>query len=274
MGTKENKKIMKALYGVILGIVLICVLTPFIWMVLASLKKIVDILNPERIFIFTPTLKNYREVFVRYRFEGPIFNSLFIGVTSTLLACLFGLPTAYSIARFKQNMFASLILFIRVIPAISFLVPWYIIFSKLNLSGTFYAMIIAHTLVSLPFIIWIMIPYFESIPHELEEAAHIDGSSILGSFLTIMIPLSMPGILTASIISFIFSWNNFMLALVLSSSKTKTLPMAVFNFISYTDVDWGGLMAAAVIITGPVVIISLLLQKYVISGLTAGAVKG
>jgi len=126
----------------------------------------------------------------------------------------------------------------------------------------------------LPLIIWIVTPYFESIPKELEEAAFIDGSSVFRSFIQIMVPLSGPGIFTAAILAFIYSWNNFIFALVLSGKNTKTLPMAIFNFISYTEVNWSGLMAAAVVITGPVILISIALQKYVVSGLTAGAVKG
>jgi multiple sugar transport system permease protein len=129
-------------------------------------------------------------------------------------------------------------------------------------------------LVALPFVIWIMIPYFESLPRELEEAAWVDGSSRVGTFFRIILPLSGPGIITSSILSFIFSWNNFMFSLILSGTNTKTLPVAVFSFVSYSQINWGGLMAAAVVITAPILIISLFLQRYIIKGLTAGAVKG
>ncbi len=129
-------------------------------------------------------------------------------------------------------------------------------------------------LVGMPFIIWVMISFYEGLPGELEEAARVDGCTIQGAFLRIMLPLSMPGVVTASILSFIFSWNNFMFSLVLSGDKTKTLPIAVFNFLSYSEINWGGLMAAAVIITMPILIIALVLQRYIISGVTMGAVKG
>lgn len=129
-------------------------------------------------------------------------------------------------------------------------------------------------LVGLPFIAWIMISFFEGLPVDLEEAALIDGASPFGAFTRIALPLAVPGIVTASIMSFIFSWNNFMFSLVLSGDDTRTLPVAIFNFISYSSVDWGGLMAAAVVITLPVLLITLVVQRYVVAGLTAGATKG
>jgi multiple sugar transport system permease protein len=128
--------------------------------------------------------------------------------------------------------------------------------------------------VSLPFIVWIMVPFFESLPKELEESAAVDGSTRFNSFLKIILPISAPGIVTATILSFVFSWNNFMFGIILSGRMTKTLPVAIYGFISYTDINWGGLMAGSVVVTIPVIIISLFLQKYIIQGLTAGAVKG
>lgn len=272
--SKTNKILSKSLFYIILTIILIITAFPFIWMVLASFKSMVDLLNTDKMFIFTPTFQNYIDVFSKYDFLRPILNSLLIGVVSTILSLIMGLPTAYSIAREKQTLFSGIILIIRIIPAISFLVPWYIIFNKLHLTGTYTALILAHLLVSLPLIIWIMIPYYEQMPRELEQAAWVDGCSRLGTFIKIMLPLSTPGILTSAILAFIFSWNNFIFALVLSTNETKTLPTAVFNFISYTEINWSSLMAAAVLITLPILIISMALQRYVIAGLTAGAVKG
>lgn len=271
---KTKKTIWNSLFYFLLVVILMCAVFPFLWMVLASFKNMVDMLNTDKLFIFTPTIRNYLDVFGKYTFAKPIENSLYIGIVSTLLALFFGLPTSYSIAREKQNIFASIILMIRIIPAISFLVPWYILFTKLKLTGTYTALILAHFLVALPLIIWIMIPYFEALPKELEQAASVDGCSRIGTFYKIMLPLSAPGILTCSLLAFIFSWNNFIFALVLCTNETKTLPTAVFNFISYTDVNWTGLMAAAVVITSPILVIALVLQKYIVSGLTAGAVKG
>ena len=271
---KPKKICMKTIFWIVVVCIMFVNLVPLLWMLSASFKTIVDIMNPKKMFVFTPTIKNYIEVFTKYSFLKPIINSLIVSTGATVLACLFGLPAAYAIARYKQNKLSLIILAVRIIPAITFLVPWYIIFSKLKMTGTYTSLIMANLLVSLPLIVWIVTPYFGSIPKELEEAAFIDGSSVFNSFIRIMIPLSAPGLFTAAILSFIYAWNNFLFALILSSSSTKTLPMAVFNFISYTSVNWGGLMAAAVVITGPVIIVSIALQKYVVSGLTAGAVKG
>jgi len=272
---KTPKKIsLRIIYWIVVAVILLVTLFPILYMVTSSFKKIVDLMNPDKLLFFTPILQNYIDVFTKYSFIKPIMNSLIVAVAATGIACLMGLPAAYAIARYKMNKMSLIILAVRIIPAITFLIPWYMIFSKLGLNGTFTALILAHLLISLPLIIWIVTPYFESIPKELEEAAFIDGSSVFRSFIQIMVPLSGPGIFTAAILAFIYSWNNFIFALVLSGKNTKTLPMAIFNFISYTEVNWSGLMAAAVVITGPVILISIALQKYVVSGLTAGAVKG
>ncbi|MDI9505880.1 MAG: carbohydrate ABC transporter permease [Clostridiales bacterium] len=273
--SSPSKKLRRQiLFYLFLAVVLLLVLFPLIWMLLASFKTNAEILNVKRMFRFTPTLKNYFSVFVKYNFKRPLVNSFIISFVSTIIALIMGLPASYSIARERMHIFSGIILMIRIVPAISFLVPWYTLFSKLNLAGTFTSLILCHLIVSLPLIIWIMIPYFETLPLELEHSAWIDGCSKAGSFLRIMLPLSSPGILTCGILAFIFSWNNFMFALVLSSSRTLTLPLAIYQFISYSNVDWGGIMAASVVITMPIIIISFFLQRYIIAGLTAGAVKG
>ena len=258
----------------LIALILLVVLFPLLWMLIASFKINAEILNVKRMFSFNPTLKNYMNVFVKYNFKQPIMNSFIISFVSTALALVMGLPAAYSIGRGRMHVFSGIILMIRIIPAISFLVPWYLMFSKLGLSGTYTALILCHLIVSLPLIIWIMIPYFETLPKELEQSAWIDGCSNFGSFMRIMLPLSAPGILTCGILAFIFSWNNFMFALILSSTRTLTLPLAIYQFISYSNVDWGGIMASSVVITLPIIIISFFLQRYIITGLTAGAVKG
>lgn len=257
-----------------LAVILLIVCFPFIWMVLASFKTQVQIMSMDKLFVFEPIVDNYKTVFSDYEFVKPIMNSLIIGLSSTLLAIVLGLPAAYSISRYKQTMLGLVILMVRFIPGITFLIPWYVIFSKLGLVDTHFALSLSHLLINLPFIIWIMIPYFDSLPKELEEAAIVDGSSILGLFFRIILPLSVPGIITASLLSFIFSWNNLVFSMALAGGNTQTLPLAIFNFISYAAIDWGALMAAAVLITVPILLISLLTQRFIIQGLTAGAVKG
>lgn len=274
VGDKKTRIVRSSLFYVSIVLILFVVLFPFAWMILASFKKNADILNVEKMFSFVPTVKNYISVFVDYEFMTPLKNSFIISFVSTMLALLLGLPCAYAIGRARMHVFSGIILMIRIVPAISFLVPWYLLFTRMGLTGTYTSLITCHFIVSLPTIIWIMIPYFETIPKELEESAKIDGSSNFHTFTGIMIPLAKPGILTSGILAFIFSWNNFMFALILCSSKTTTLPIAIYQFISYSNVNWGGIMAASVIITTPIIIISFFLQRHIITGLTAGAVKG
>ena len=224
--------------------------------------------------IFQPTLRNFENVFGTQNFMRYIMNSMIIGAGCTLVGLLIGLPAAYSIARFRQNRLAIGILMARMVPGITFLVPLFIVFRQLGLVDTYTSLILAHMLVGLPFIVWVMVPFFESIPRELSEAAVMDGASAIRTFVMVVLPLSGPGIVTAGILSFVFSWNNFMFSVVLASNKTRTVPVAIYNFISYAQIDWGGLMAAAVVITLPVLVLAIVTQRYVIRGLTAGAVKG
>jgi multiple sugar transport system permease protein len=266
------KSILK--YVLILGLLAV-VLFPLFWMALASFQHQVDIMNSRSgLFNFTPTSINYETVFAVHNFTTPISNSFLIALGSTIAALILGLPASYSIARFKLNKLGLVILVVRMVPGITFLVPWFIIFSRLGLVDTYTGIVLSHMLVALPFIVWVMVPFFESIPREMEESAMVDGSTQFFAFFRILTPLARPGIFTASLLSFIFSWNNFMFSLVLTGRNWTTLPVAIFSFIAYARVDWGGLMAAASVITLPILVISVILQKYVVSGLTAGAVKG
>lgn len=273
MATKRKDPV-KYLQRVLLVAIVLAFLFPFFWMILASFKNQQQIMSTNNILHFVPTLKNYQDVFEQYDFLKFIINSFLIAVGSTFFSLVLGLPAAYSIARYNQNKLGVTILVARIVPGITFLIPWFILFSKLQLVDTYTSMIMSHMLVGLPFIVWIMVSYFENIPIELEESARVDGCTIQEAFWRIVLPISGPGIITASIFSFVFSWNNFMFSLVLAGEKTKTLPIAVYSFLSYSEINWGGLMAAAVIITLPVLIIALFTQKYIINGLTAGAVKG
>ena len=274
---RSTKRLLTSIVEHILiyGIMFITIF-PILWMVLASFQPHQSIINQANhgLFEFEPTLENYLKVFTEYNFLEYTKNSLIVAAVAVILSLLIGLPCAYAIARFKMHRSSVVVLLVRMIPGISFLLPWFTIFSALGLRNRYTALVLSHMLVALPFIVWIMIPNFESIPRELEEAAWIDGCSQYGAFLRVSLRLSTPGIVTASLLAFIFSWNNFMFSLVLAGRDTTTLPVAVFQFVSYAYIDWGGLMAASVAITLPIIILALCLQKHIISGLTAGAVKG
>lgn len=270
----ETKSLGKFLYALAIIVVIVLFSFPFFWMILASFKDQVHIMAGGSIFNFTPTLDNYRDVFGQYNFMQFVTNSFIVAAGSTIGSLILGLPAAYAIARFRQTGLGLVILAARIVPGITFLIPWFILFSKVHLVDSFTGLILTHMLVGLPFVIWIMISFFEALPYELEEAAVVDGCTQATAFLRVVLPLSGPGVITSSLLAFIFSWNNFMFSIVLAGDRTKTLPIAVFNFISYSDINWGALMAAACIITVPVLIIALVAQRYIVSGLAAGAVKG
>jgi multiple sugar transport system permease protein len=259
---------------VALVLVVLALVAPLVWMVSASFKTNVDIYDTSKAVFFSPVVDNYAKVLQQANYLQFIWNSLWVAFVSTTLSLLLGVPAAYSMSRFTMQRSALVVLMARVIPGVALLVPWYYVFSNLRMVGGYSVLILSHMFVALPLVVYIMMGFFDSLPLELEESALIDGLTPIGAFRLITLPLSVPGIATAGILSFIFSWNNFMFALVLSGANTKTLPVAIFDFVGYASIDWGGLMAAATIVTLPIMVIALFTQKYIVSGLTAGATKG
>lgn len=270
---KAKRLILGALAAIIIALAVFMLLLPIYYMISSSFKTQRQMMDFKQFFIFKPTLKNYTKLFSQYDILKPMGVSIVVTFVSTALACIFGIPAAYAISRYKMHKLSAIILCVRIVPAITFLIPWYIILSKMHFIGTKTALILANLLVSLPLIIWIVVPYFGSISKELEEAAFIDGCSQLSSLIRIMIPLSSPGIITAAILSFIKVWNNYMFAFVLGGTKARTLPVMLKVFIGYNGVDYACLVTAATIVALPVVVLSMVMNKYVVSGLTAGAVK-
>lgn len=258
----------------LLVLILLPFLFPLAWMLLSSLKTQVQNTAYPPVWVFTPTLNNYREVFIKNPFFTFTLNSMVVAAGSTGLALILGLPAAYAVARFKQTGIALAVLTARMAPGIAYLIPWFILFTKLKMIDTYTALILTHLIVALPLVLWVMIGFFEDVPGELIEAARIDGCSNFSAFFRVALPLVKPGIVATSILSFIFSWNNFLFSLIIAGYKTRTLPIAVYNFLSYEEINWGGLTAAATIITLPVLVLSLFIQKHIVRGLTFGAVKG
>ncbi len=259
---------------VVLTATVVLFIAPLMWMLVASFKTNVDIYDSGKTFFFTPTLDNYSNVLGRNNYFGFIVNSFWVALSSTVLSLILGVPAAYAMSRFSMGRSAMLVLMARIIPGVSLLVPWYFIFANMRLVGGFGVLILSHMFVALPLIVYIMMSFFDSMTTELEDAAQVDGLTAIGAFMRITLPLSAGGLATAGILSFIFSWNNFMFALVLAGANTKTLPVAIFNFVSYASIDWGGLMSASVVVTLPIMVIALFTQKYIVAGLTAGATKG
>jgi multiple sugar transport system permease protein len=245
----------------------------FFWMISSSFKREVDIYAIPPVWLSEPTLVNYQSALSQTPFMRYAFNSFVIAVGSSFTGLLIGLPAAYSIARYRQGWLGMVLLTARLMPGVGYLVPLFILFHKLRMIGTYEALILSHLVVTFPLTVWIMIGFFEDLPSELLDAALIDGCGKVAAFLRIALPLTRPGIAVAAILAFIFSWNDFKMALILSTSRTRTLPVAIFNFVHEASLNWGMMMAYATIITVPVVILTLFVQRHIVAGLTMGGVK-
>lgn len=245
----------------------------FAWMVMTGLKTGSQNISYPPEFVFAPTLENFQAVFQQHNFLLYLFNSLVIAGLATFISLALGLPAAYSIAKYRQGKIGMLILLARMTPFVSYLLPWYIIFRHLKLIDTYTALTLTHLIITLPMVTWLMVAFFESVPADLEDAAMIDGCSRVQSFVRIVLPLVRNGIATSAIMSFIFSWNQFLFSLILSGPQTKTVPVAVYNFISYGKIDWAGIGAAATLIVLPVSIFAFFVRKTIVQGLTMGALK-
>jgi len=247
----------------------------FLWMISLSLKYEIDnasyppVFFPDRI-----AWENYAQVIASNRFFTYFQNTLIVTGAATLAALAVGVPAGYGIARMKAHRSAIVILIARITPGLSYLIPLFLLFQWLGLLGTLVPQIIIHLVVTVPIVIWIMIGYFETTPLELEEAAVIDGATRWQVFRHVALPIAKPGIAVAFILAVIFSWNNFVFGIVLAGRETRTLPVAVYNMISFDQLSWGPLAAAALIVTFPVLLLTVFAQRQIVAGLTAGAVKG
>lgn len=272
---RQNEKLSRALALGISLLFVLPILFVFFWMVSMSFKTQVEISSASpTLFPLAPTLTWYQDLLTRMPFGGYFLNSLIVGVGSTGLGLAFGLPAAYAIARWKLTGASTAVLITRIIPAISYLIPWFIVAKRVGLTDSLFLLILLHLTVTLPLIIWIMIGFFESLPDELEQAARVDGCSTWQSFIKIALPLVQPGLVAASILAFISSWNNFLFAAVLGGPNSQTLPVVVYNLLSFEQANWGPLAAGATLVCLPIVLATLFFQRYLVEGLTAGAVKG
>jgi multiple sugar transport system permease protein len=265
-----------AAYFLLIMVFMVPMMFVFFWMVSVSFRNNLEATAFPPVFIpQAPTLDGYRYVFTNP--SNPFFkyvaNSTIVALGCTIVGMLLGVPAAFSIARWKQNGLALGILLARITPGLSFLVPWFITFRYFGMIDTHAALIISHLIVGLPIIVWVMIGFFEDLPGELVDAALIDGSSTYGVLWRIALPLVKPGLVATAILSVIFSWNNFAFSVILAGPNTRTLPVAVFNLMSFEQFNWGPLAAAATMITLPVLAMALVMQRHIVTGLTFGAVK-
>jgi multiple sugar transport system permease protein len=247
----------------------------FVWMLSLSLKNEIDNMAFPPVFVpHPPTFTNFVKVFAENNFLQYTINSLIVTCSATLAALAVGVPAGYGIAKSKAMKVAGLILIARITPGLSFLVPLFILFQWIGLINTLTGLAITHLVLTVPIVVWIMIGFFEGLPGEIEEAALVDGATIWQAFRHVALPLSRPGVTVALILAFIMSWNNFLFGIVLAGRTTRTLPIAVYNMLTFEQISWGPLAAAALVVTAPVLVLTLLIQKEIVAGLTAGGVKG
>ena len=269
---RRDRTILIALVAVLVALVMF----PFLWMITMSFKPIDDIFAwPPKLF-FTPTFEHYLGL-VDAEFAGSFWNSLVTSAGSTVVSMVVGVPAAYALSRMEGRIGNRLSLWIlasRMAPPIAFTIPYFLVYRYIGLLDTKLGLGIIYVTFNLSLAIWLMRTFFDAAPRSLEEAAWIDGASLWESFFRIMLPLSVPGLAATAILCFLFAWNDFFFALILTRTEATTAPVAVVNFMNYEGWEWGKIAAGGTMVMLPVLVFSILVRKFLVRGLTAGAIKG
>jgi multiple sugar transport system permease protein len=276
------KKVVKKLLLYLLTVIIIAItIFPFYWLISTSLKYGKDVQTfPPIIFPLRYTTNNYIEIFTKTSGIGRnLFNSIIIAVSTTILAVLFGSMAAYSLAKTYigqkvRHALLIVVLIMRIFPPVVTAMPYFLIMTKLNLFDTQIALIITYVAFSMPFVMWLMLGFFQELPQEIEKAAIMDGCTIWQRFSKVTLPLAIPGLAVTAVFCFILSWSEFLYASVLTSMNARTLPVVVSNFMTGRVTHWGPMTAIGVMMVIPVLLFSIFILKYLVRGLTFGAVKG
>lgn len=261
-------------------LLVVLIVGPFLWMLLGSFKPNFELMQNQgqSLWIENPTLQNYRRLFAEYDFARYFLNSTIVASVTAIVATSLSAFAGYSLARFHypgRTFFSFLILLTQMIPAIATIIPLFLWFQSLGLLNSYWALIIAYNAFAIPFCTWLLRGFFMGIPAELEEASQLDGAGQVGTFLRIVLPLSAPGLLATAIFSFILAWQEFLIAVTFTSSAhLRTLTVGIAAMRGRDIVDWGLLNAGVVVTTIPLAVLFAFVQKYLVEGLTSGAVKG
>ena len=251
---------------------------PLLWMVLSSFKPLADITAGAPSLNFTPTFEHYEALFSGGNDIGPyIRNSLVAALVSTLIALVLGSMAGYGLARSKfrgKDHVAFWIISTRMAPIAAVILPLFVIFRFTGLLGSTLGLIVAYLTFNLPFAIWIMNAFFAQLPPSLEEAAMVDGASRWTAFRRIALPLTLPGLATTAVLCLVFSWNDYAFAATFSGPDSQTLPIAASQLVTQTSIDWGQLTAIGTIVVAPMIIVGLVVRRWLVTGLTLGAVTG
>ena len=276
----------KVLIYILVIIIFIFTIAPVVWLIISSISTKIELLSiPPHWIPRSPTLKNYKAILfggvrtsktIRY-FKKALINSVIIASSVTIFCLIIGSMASYSLTRLKfrgRQPFFLLILTVQMVPAVGIVIPFYIVMMNFRLLDTHLGLFITYCSFALPFVIWIMMRYFQTIPVNLEDAARIDGCSRLGALVRVVLPLAAPGLAATGIFAFIVAWNEFFFALILTSINAKTLPVLVSEFSSKFGADYLMMSTGGVLASIPPVVLALVFQKFIIKGLTGGAVKG
>lgn len=259
-------------------VVLILFMLPIFWLVTTAFKFGRDAFAiPPKWLFFDFTLRNFQAVLANSNTPRYLMNSLIISSGTMVLSLVLGVPAGYAIARSHSrilNLSSYFFLLLMMVPPIAMLIPFYLIMRDLHLLGSYWSLIILDTVFDAAFVVWMMRSYFADVPMEMEEAARVDGASHFRAFVSIALPLSVPGIVASALYVFIFSWNDFLFALMLTSPRTKTIPLGILASFSAVEISWGTMAVLSLFAIVPALIISLFLNRYFIQGVTMGATKG
>ncbi|HEX5850199.1 MAG TPA: carbohydrate ABC transporter permease [Rubrobacter sp.] len=262
----------------LLILILLWTLVPVLWMLISSFKSLGDVLSPTPLLMFEPTLANYISLVsggnnVLTYFRSSLLASGISTIIATSLGCLAGYGLARSNFRAKKHL-AFWIISTRMAPIAAVILPLFIGFTFLHLINTVWGLVVAYLSFNLPFAIWIMNAFFEDLPPGIEEAARVDGASNFQTFWRIALPMTAPGIVTTAILCLVFSWNDYAFAVTFAGPGSQTLPVAASQLITQTGVDWGQLTAIGTVVALPMVLVGLAVRRYLVRGLTLGAVTG
>jgi multiple sugar transport system permease protein len=261
----------------ILALIAIFVM-PIAWIVGISFKTRPQIFTSPPLFLWEPTLENYATVLRTSAFLPALWNSLVTSIGAVLLSLIAGVPAAYTIARIPftgRTFIYYALLIMRMLPPIAVLVPMFMLFDWVGMTNSRTSVALAYTTFCLPLVVWVMRGFFEQLPVELEESAAIDGASRFRTFFSIVLPLARPGLVAISILCLLTAWNDFLFAAVLTNTATQTLPVLLAGYSTAdSGVDWGALAASGILVVTPVIIIAFAVQRHLIAGLSAGAMKG
>ncbi len=251
---------------------------PIVWFWALSLRSPTSAFAQPPELLFQPTLAAFRYTFVDPGVNAPqLKSSLIVAFGAVLLNLPFSVTAAYALSRFRIRAKALLMMWyisLLMAPPIVFLIPYFILMSRLKLRGTYASMIIISLTITVPLSIWLLKSFFDDVPLEIEEAAQVDGASFSQALRYVTLPLSLPGIIVTSMFAFVFTWNNTVFPLVLSNQRTSTLPIGTLNYFATTGVTWNYIASTAVVTMLPPMIVFLILGRYIVRGLTFGAVKG